>query len=211
MSWQSGYQDTACVSHTLQVSTCIFILLLVETEKYAHVTFFFNGGREVSFEGEERTLIASPKVSTYDLAPSMSSLKVAEQVAEQIGSDSFDFVMCNLAPPDMVGHTGKLQPTIEAVEFTDKALGVIFGTCLEAGVVLIITADHGNAEQMLGAGGQPHTAHTCNPVPLIVFDPRGRRGLRQEGGSLCDVAPTVLDLMGLPQPQEMTGSSLITS
>lgn len=173
------------------------------------MTFFFNGGREASFEGEERTLIASPKVSTYDLAPSMSSLKVAERVAEQVRRDSFEFVMCNLAPPDMVGHTGKLQPTIEAVEYTDKALGLIYEACLEAGVVLVITADHGNAEQMLGAEGQPHTAHTCNPVPLIVHDPRGRRELRQEGGSLCDVAPTVLELMGLPLPQEMTGSSLI--
>lgn len=156
-------------------------------------------------------MIASPKVATYDLAPSMSSLKVAETVAEQVTSASFEFVMCNLAPPDMVGHTGKLQPTIQAVESTDKALGLIYEACLEAGVVLIITADHGNAEQMLGAEGQPHTAHTCNPVPLIVFDPRGRKELKQGVGSLCDVAPTALDLMGIPQPQEMTGTSLIIS
>lgn len=184
-------------------------LSLVETEKYAHVTFFFNGGREVSFEGEERTLIASPKVATYDMTPSMSSLQVAEKVAEQVRSSSFEFVMCNLAPPDMVGHTGKLQPTIQAVEATDKAFGLIYEACSDVSVVLIITADHGNAEQMLDAKGQPHTAHTCNPVPLIVFDPRGRRELKRDGGSLCDVAPTILDLMGLPQPQEMTGTSLI--
>lgn len=181
----------------------------VETEKYAHVTFFFNGEREVSFGVEERTLIAPPKVATYDLAPSMSSVKVAEKVAEQVKSDSFEFVMCKLAPPDMVGHTGKLQPTIQAVEATDKNLGLIYEACLEANVVLIITADHGNAEQMLGAEGQPHTAHTCNPVPLIVFDPKGKQELKQGVGSLCDVAPTALALMGLPQPEEMTGTSLI--
>ena len=184
-------------------------LHVAETEKYAHVTFFFNGGRETSFEGEERTLIASPKVATYDLAPPMSSLKVAERVAEQVRRQSFEFMMCNLAPPDMVGHTGQLQPTIEAVEATDSALGLIYDACLESDVVLVITADHGNAEQMLDDEGHPHTAHTCNPVPLIVYDPRGRRELRRDGGALCDVAPTVLEVMGIAQPGEMTGSSLI--
>jgi len=190
---------------------------IAETEKYAHVTFFFNGGAEKQFSGEERFMVASPKVATYDLQPQMSAQEVADKVAEVVTSEKFEFVMCNFAPPDMVGHTGVYDAAVKAIDATDKAVGTIYEACEAAGYVLLITADHGNAEQMLNAEtGAPHTAHTTNKVPFImtgkdlefVQDEEGAKG-PEEAGALADVAPTVLALMGLPQPEEMTGRSLL--
>ncbi|KAF7321937.1 hypothetical protein MKEN_00716100 [Mycena kentingensis (nom. inval.)] len=188
---------------------------IAETEKYAHVTFFFNGGVEKQFEQEERHMIASPKVATYDLQPEMSVQAVADKVAEVVESKENDFVMCNFAPPDMVGHTGVYDAAVKAITATDAAVGTIYAACQRAGYVLLVTADHGNAEQMRNAEtGAPHTAHTCNPVPFILADKEKKFGLAEdkedeEPGALCDVAPTVLDLMGLDKPEEMTGRSLL--
>ncbi|KAF8836494.1 cofactor-independent phosphoglycerate mutase [Paxillus ammoniavirescens] len=187
---------------------------IAETEKYAHVTFFFNGGVEKQFPSEERHMIASPRVATYDLQPEMSAQGVADKVAEVVKSHKHEFVMCNFAPPDMVGHTGIYDAAVKAITATDKAVGTIFKACEEAGYVLLITADHGNAEQMVNAEtGAPHTAHTTNKVPFImtgeglefVQDEEGA----EEPGALADVAPTVLAIMGLPQPEEMSGRSLL--
>jgi len=193
---------------------------IAETEKYAHVTFFFNGGIEKQYEGEDREMIASPKVATYDLQPEMSAQGVADKVTEVVKSNKYDFVMCNFAPPDMVGHTGVFDAAVKAITATDAAVGTVYKACQEAGYVLLITADHGNAEQMLNAEtGAPHTAHTTNPVPFIIAGPKGKgddAGFvfsedkeEEEAGALCDVAPTVLEIMGLPQPEEMTGRSLL--
>ncbi|KAL0946449.1 hypothetical protein HGRIS_012672 [Hohenbuehelia grisea] len=196
---------------------------IAETEKYAHVTFFFNGGVEKQFDQEERHMIPSPKVATYDKQPKMSVQGVADKVAEVVLSKEHDFVMCNFAPPDMVGHTGIYDAAVEAITHTDAAVGTVYKACQEAGYILLITADHGNAEQMLNAEtGAPHTAHTTNPVPFIMTgDPKKFRfvedelegevkpGEEKEPGALCDVAPTILDIMGLPQPEEMTGRSLL--
>lgn len=186
---------------------------VAETEKYAHVTFFFNGGQEVQFENEERILVASPKVATYDLKPEMSALEVGEKVAETVAMGKYDFVMCNFAPPDMVGHTGVYEAAIKGVEATDQAIGVIWEACKANGVVLFVTADHGNAEKMLEkTTGQPHTAHTTAPVPFIMATPANLPKLNfieKADAALCDVAPTVLDVMGLPIPKEMTGTSLL--
>lgn len=185
------------------------LFVVVETEKYAHVTFFFNGGREEPFAQEHRVLISSPKeVATYDLAPAMASAQVAEAVKAAIECARYPFVMCNLAPPDMVGHTGRYAETVKAVQATDAAIGKIKEACQAAGYILIITADHGNAEQMLDAQGHPHTAHTCNPVPLLIANYGDAAAIRQ-GGALCDVAPTMLSAMGIPVPQEMSGTSLL--
>lgn len=139
------------------------LLIFKETEKYAHVTFFFNGGVEKQYELEHRDLIPSPKVATYDLKPEMSAMEVAEKVAEEISSGKFPFVMCNFANPDMVGHTGVFDAAVKAIETTDKAIGVIYNACKENGYILFVTSDHGNAEQMKDEKGNPHTAHTCNP------------------------------------------------
>ncbi|KAI8923757.1 metalloenzyme [Entophlyctis helioformis] len=181
---------------------------IAETEKYAHVTFFFNGGSEAQYPLEDRELVPSPKVATYDLKPEMSAIEVAEKVAEVVATQKYPFVMCNFAPPDMVGHTGVYERAIEGVQATDKGIGIIFAACEAAGYTLFITADHGNAEKMFGDNGQPHTAHTTNRVPFIMtstthkFDDAKR-------GALCDVAPTVLSVMGVPVPAEMTGQSLL--
>jgi 2,3-bisphosphoglycerate-independent phosphoglycerate mutase len=192
---------------------------IAETEKYAHVTFFFNGGVEKTFAAEERHMIPSPKVPTYDKQPEMSVQGVADKVAEVVRAKTHDFVMCNFAPPDMVGHTGVYDAAVKAISATDKAVGTVYEACQEAGYILLITADHGNAEQMLNpTTGQPHTAHTTNKVPLIMTgDPKVLRfkedekkdGEEEEEGALCDVAPTILDIMGLPQPEEMSGRSLL--
>jgi len=188
---------------------------VAETEKYAHVTFFFNGGVERQFDKEERFLIDSPKVATYDLQPEMSALKVADKVAEIVKSKEYEFVMCNFAPPDMVGHTGKYEPAVQAISQTDKAVKTVYEACKEAGYILLVTADHGNAEQMVNPEtGAPHTAHTTNPVPLIMTaDPKvysfAEDGEGTEEGALCDVAPTILALMGLEKPEDMTGRSLL--
>jgi 2,3-bisphosphoglycerate-independent phosphoglycerate mutase len=192
---------------------------IAETEKYAHVTFFFNGGVETSFTAEDRHLIPSPKVATYDKQPEMSVQGVADKVAEVVRAKEHEFVMCNFAPPDMVGHTGVYDAAVTAISATDKAVGTVYEACQEAGYILLITADHGNAEQMLNpTTGQPHTAHTTNKVPLIMTgDPKVLRfkedekkdGEEEEEGALCDVAPTILDILGLPKPDEMTGRSLL--
>jgi len=188
---------------------------VAETEKYAHVTFFFNGGSEAQFEKEERDLIASPKVATYDLKPEMSAGEVGEKVVEEIESGKFPFVMCNFAPPDMVGHTGIYEAALKAVHATDAAIGRIYEACCRNNYILLITADHGNAEKMYAEDGKsPFTAHTSNPVPFIICSKKYRFvNPKPEGktfiGALCDVAPTILEIMGLEVPSEMTGVSLL--
>jgi len=183
-------------------------LRLAETEKYAHVTFFFNGGREEPFVGEERVLVSSPKVATYDLQPEMSAPEVTAQLVKAIEGHQYDTIICNLANPDMVGHTGKYAAAVQAIEAVDQALGQITEALERAGGEMLITADHGNAEQMSDpAAGQAHTAHTHNPVPFIYI---GRAATLAESGSLCDVAPTLLHLMGLEIPAEMEGKPLVT-
>ncbi|KAG7440103.1 cofactor-independent phosphoglycerate mutase [Guyanagaster necrorhizus] len=188
---------------------------IAETEKYAHVTFFFNGGVEKQFKDEERHMIPSPKVATYDKLPKMSVHGVAEKVAEVLRKGEHEFVMCNFAPPDMVGHTGVYDAAVEAIGHTDEAVGTVYKACQEAGYILLITADHGNAEQMKNLEtGAPHTAHTTNPVPFIMTGDPDKYKFKEdkegeEEGALCDVAPTVLDLLGLEIPEEMTGRSLL--
>lgn len=183
-------------------------LRLAETEKYAHVTFFFNGGREKPFEGEDRILVPSPQVATYDLKPEMSAEEVTDHLVEAIESGKYDVIICNFANSDMVGHTGKFEAAKLAVETLDHCLGrVIKAVHLVKGEMLI-TADHGNAEQMEDLiNHQPHTAHTTNPVPLIYVGRDNAQLL--EGGALCDISPTMLKIMGLTQPDEMKGHSLI--
>ena len=183
-------------------------LRIAETEKYAHVTFFFSGGREELFDGEERLLIPSPKVATYDLQPEMSAEKVTDELIEAIESGRFDSIVCNYANGDMVGHSGKLQPAIAAVETLDHCLTRLRQVIEKTQGQMLVTADHGNVEQMVDpASAQEHTAHTSNLVPLVYLGPQ-KINLR-EGGSLCDVAPTLLNLMGLDIPEEMTGKSLV--
>lgn len=181
-------------------------LRIAETEKYAHVTFFFSGGRETPYAGEERILIPSPRVATYDLQPEMSCPELTDQLVAAIASGRFDFIVCNIANPDMVGHTGLLSAAIAAVEAVDVALGRIEAAIRAAGGALLICADHGNLEQMVDENGQPHTQHTVGPVPLVYVGP-GRPHI--ERGALRDLAPTVLGLLGLAQPAEMSGRSLL--
>ena len=184
-------------------------LRIAETEKYAHVTFFFNGGRETVFPGEERILVPSPKVKTYDLKPEMSAFEVTDKVVEAIASGRFDVVVINYANADMVGHTGRLDAARAAVEAVDSCLGRLAHAVEEAGGTLVITADHGNAEMMRDPEtGEPHTAHTLNPVPLIFINPPFAIA-RVAQGRLADVAPTLLELLGLPKPKAMTGRPLI--
>ena len=179
-----------------------------ETEKYAHVTYFFNGGVEPPYRGEERVLVPSQKVATYDLAPEMSAAGVTDVLCGAIEARAHDFVLCNYANGDMVGHTGSIPATIAAVETVDRSLERVLRSADRAGARLLVTADHGNCETMIDpATGGPHTAHTTNPVPFIVVDPDGDRPLRA-GGALCDVGPTVLRMLGLEQPTEMTGVDL---
>ena len=181
-------------------------LRIAETEKYAHVTFFFNGGEEDAFAGESRILIPSPKVATYDLQPEMSAPEVADKLVEAIEAESYDLIVVNFANTDMVGHTGVLSAAIKAVEAVDQCLGKVVVALNKVGGAMLVTADHGNAEMMKDlASGQAHTAHTLNPVPLILV---GRNELHLQPGVLADVAPTLLDLMGISKPAEMTGKSL---
>jgi 2,3-bisphosphoglycerate-independent phosphoglycerate mutase len=180
-------------------------LRIAETEKYAHVTFFFSGGREAPFAGEERILVPSPHVATYDLKPEMSCPEVTDKLVEAIASKKFDFIVCNLANADMVGHTGIESAAIKAAQAIDAALGRLVPAILAAGGEMLISADHGNLEQMLDANGIPHTQHTVGPVPLVYV---GRKA-KLHHGALRDLAPTVLALMDLPQPAEMTGRSLV--
>jgi 2,3-bisphosphoglycerate-independent phosphoglycerate mutase len=182
-----------------------------ETEKYAHVTYFFNGGREEPFPGEERQMIPSPRdVPTYDKKPEMNAAAVADAVVSAVEQARFDFILVNFANPDMVGHTGFLGAAIEAVEAVDAALGRIVAAVDAQGGALIITADHGNCELMKDpASGMPHTAHTTNPVPLLYVN-EADRGVRvRPGGRICDVAPTMLELLGIEQPAAMTGQPLL--
>jgi 2,3-bisphosphoglycerate-independent phosphoglycerate mutase len=185
-------------------------LRIAETEKYAHVTFFFNGGSDTTSPGEERVLVPSPKVATYDLKPAMSVVELADKVVAAVASRSFDVIIMNIANPDMVGHTGVMAAAIEAVHDTDVAVGRILDAVEQVDGIALITADHGNAELMFDpATGQPHTAHTTNPVPFILVDPHKRFGSLRGGGALQNVAPTILDLLGIRKPPEMTGESLL--
>ena len=181
-------------------------LRIAETEKYAHVTFFFNGGREAPFEGEDRCVIPSPKVATYDLQPEMSAYLVADECKKRIESGKYDMIILNFANCDMVGHTGIFDAAVKAVEAVDKAAGEVIDAVVAEGGAVLLTADHGNADKMYEPDGEPFTAHTTNPVPLLAIN-CGDVKLR-EGGVLADLAPTLLQLMELPQPEEMTGKSL---
>lgn len=181
-------------------------LRIAETEKYPHVTFFMSGGREEEFPGEERILIDSPKVATYDLKPEMSAYEVTDALLEQIKNDRFDAILLNFANPDMVGHSGKMEPTVKAIEAVDECLGKLVDLIHEKGGHAIITADHGNSDEVTTFEGNPMTAHTTNPVPVIVT----KEGVTlREGGILGDLAPTMLDLFNIELPAEMTGRSLI--
>jgi 2,3-bisphosphoglycerate-independent phosphoglycerate mutase len=183
-------------------------LRIAETEKYAHVTYFLNGGAEKPFDLEERVLIPSSKVATYDLEPEMQAVAIAKRAAEEIASGRFDVVVMNFANPDMVGHTGNMEATVKAVETSDVALGIVIDALAHSGGVALITADHGNAEFMADpATGQPHTAHTVNPVPLILYDPSFKGRLRDHG-TLADVAPTLLGMLEVDKPAEMSGRDL---
>jgi len=182
-------------------------LRTAETEKYPHVTYFFNGGYEPPYKGEERSLVSSQKVATYDLAPEMSAAGITDVLCAALAKKSHDFMLCNFANADMVGHTGVLPAVIKAVETVDRCLARVLATADSAGATVLITADHGNCELMIDPEtGGPHTAHTTNPVPLVAVR-AGNHPLRS-GGALCDVGPTVLGLLGLEQPPEMTGRDL---
>ena len=182
-------------------------LRIAETEKYAHVTFFFSGGREATFPGEQRTLVPSPDVATYDLQPEMSAAELTDKLIAAIDSGEFDVVICNYANGDMVGHSGVFEAAIKACETIDQCLGRIDEAIKRNNGQCLITADHGNVEQMHNPQtSQAHTAHTCEPVPLVYL---GNKDLQlSPGGTLSDIAPTLLKLMGLPQPDEMTGTPL---
>ena len=187
-------------------------LKTAETEKYAHVTYFFNGGEETPFDGEDRVLVPSPKVATYDLQPEMSALPVANVVTEAIRDGRHDFILVNFANPDMVGHTGSIQAAIEAVEVVDSCLGELIHSVTDhPDWVALVTADHGNAEKMLNDNGDIHTAHTVEPVDFIVFDPHDAAHELEGPGRLADVAPTVLHFMGISCPEQMTGKNLVTT
>jgi 2,3-bisphosphoglycerate-independent phosphoglycerate mutase len=184
-------------------------LRVAETEKYAHVTYFFNGGIEQPFPGEDRVLVPSPKVATYDLKPEMSAAGIADAVIKAVEDGTFDVIIVNFANADMVGHSGKLEPTVKAVETVDACLGRIEPVVRAKGGALLITADHGNAEMMIDpATGGPHTAHTTNPVPFIVIAENSKQFTLKPGGSLRDISPTMLGMLGIPQPKEMTGQDL---
>ncbi|MDL2235053.1 2,3-bisphosphoglycerate-independent phosphoglycerate mutase [Christensenellaceae bacterium OttesenSCG-928-L17] len=185
-------------------------LRIAETEKYAHVTFFFNGGVEAPNSGEDRCLIPSPKVATYDLKPEMSAFEVSDEAVRRIKSGLYDVMILNFANPDMVGHTGVMEAATAAIHAVDACLGRVVQAIVSAGGRCIITADHGNAEQMYDpANDTPFTAHTTNPVPCVLVDPAHMQAKLRDDGRLCDLAPTLLTLMGLPVPKEMTGKSLI--
>lgn len=184
-------------------------LRIAETQKYAHVTFFFNGGEEKVYPGEDRVLIDSPKISTFDLKPEMSAYEVCDAACERVLSDKYDVVILNYANCDMVGHTGVFDAAVKAVETVDECVGKLADATLKMNGVILITADHGNADKMYEDDGSPFTAHTTNPVPLIVAGYGNDFKLKANGGKLCDLSPTMLDIMGIEKPKEMTGESLI--
>lgn len=181
-------------------------LRIAETEKYAHVTFFFNGGVEQPYEGEDRILVKSPAVATYDLQPEMSAYEVTDKLVAAIKTGKYDMIILNYANCDMVGHTGVFEAAVKAVEAVDECVGEVVTAIREMDGVALITADHGNADKMIDTDGSPFTAHTTNLVPFCVV---GYPCELREGGRLADVAPTMLKIMGLPQPAEMTGESII--
>jgi 2,3-bisphosphoglycerate-independent phosphoglycerate mutase len=183
-------------------------LRIAETEKYAHVTFFLNGGREEQFGGEDRILVPSPKVATYDRKPEMSAYEVTEKLEAAIGSGKYDLIVCNFANPDMVGHTGVMEAAVKAVDTIDECLGRLCAALEKAGGLMLLTADHGNIEMMEDPEThEPYTAHTTLDVPIIAFG--APKGSRLDNGRLADVAPTMLDLMGIEKPGLMTGRSLL--
>ena len=179
-------------------------LRIAETEKYAHVTFFFNAGVEIPVPGEERVLIPSPKVATYDLQPKMRAYQVADEVVRAVASEKYDVIVLNYANCDMVGHTGVFEASVKAVEAMDLCIGMVYDAVIRAGGLLILTADHGNAEKMLDEKGGIHTAHTSNRVPFVICE----KGINLRDGKLADIAPTILDALGIEKPDEMTGRSL---
>ena len=183
-------------------------LRIAETQKYAHVTFFFNGGEEKQFEGEDRILIPSPDVETFDLKPEMSAYEVTDAVLKAIDEDKYDVIIMNYANCDMVGHTGVMDAAIKAVKAVDECVGKVVDALVKKGGKAIVTADHGNADKMVDEEGKPFTPHSTNPVPAIVIDPTCPKHELREGGRLCDLCPTMLKMMGMPQPKEMTGKSL---
>ena len=186
-------------------------LRTAETEKYAHVTFFFNGGRETVFQNEDRILVPSPRdVKTYDQKPEMSAREVADKLSAALSTGQYGFVLANFANPDMVGHTGIVDAAVKAVKVVDECIGKLWQVCQKMGIAMLITADHGNCEMMTDpVTGQPHTAHTLNPVPFILASPDYRGAKLRDKGILADVAPTALQVMGLPQPQEMKGLGMV--
>ena len=187
-------------------------LRIAETEKYAHVTYFFNGGKEKPNPSEDRVLIPSPKVATYDLQPEMSAYQVTDAVVERIRSGNYHLIVLNFANPDMVGHTGIFEAAVKAVETVDACVGRVVEEILAQGGAVLLIADHGNAEKMIDLDtGQPHTAHTTNPVPFVLILDDGKEHKLREGGVLADVAPTILELMGIPVPKAMTGKSLMAT
>jgi 2,3-bisphosphoglycerate-independent phosphoglycerate mutase len=205
-----AFEPTSMVRILAEVlsSNGLDMLKTAETEKYPHVTYFFNGGVEAPFPCEHRVLVPSPKVATYDLQPEMSAAGVTDALVKGISSGEHDFILCNYANADMVGHSGSIPATIKAVETVDQSLARVLKAAEAAGMRLIVTADHGNAEMLIDPEtGGPHTAHTTNPVPFVVIDWEQEQRLRP-GGALCDVAPTILSMLGLPQPAEMTGTNL---
>ncbi len=183
-------------------------LRLAETQKYAHVTFFFNGGEEKQFEGEDRILVNSPKVATFDMQPEMSAYEVADNLVEAIKSEKYDVIVVNFANPDMVGHTGIMEAAVKAIEAVDECVGKAYDALMEKNGQMFICADHGNAEKLIDTDGSPFTAHTTNPVPFILVNYDEAYTLR-EGGCLADIVPTLIEMMGMEQPKEMTGKSLL--
>ena len=183
-------------------------LRLAETQKYAHVTFFFNGGEEKQFEGEDRILVDSPKIATFDMKPEMSAYEVSDNLVDAIKSDKYDVIIVNFANPDMVGHTGIIDAAIKAIEAVDECVGRAVDALLEVDGQMFICADHGNAEKLIDEDGSPFTAHTTNEVPFIIVNYDENYGLR-EGGCLADIVPTLIEMMGMEQPAEMTGESLL--
>ena len=184
-------------------------LRIAETEKYPHVTFFFNGGRETEYVGESRILVASPKVPTYDLKPEMSAYEVTDRLLADLASEPKDVIVLNYANCDMVGHTGVFEAAVKAVEAVDDCIGRVIPKILEMGGVVLLTADHGNAEQMLASDGTPFTAHTTNRVSLLYIDDKNPDVRLREDGILSDLAPTMLDILDLEKPAEMLGKTLI--
>ena len=200
-----------CLSELISLAGCRQ-LKTAETEKYAHVTYFFNGGEETPFDGEDRILVPSPKVATYDLQPEMSAQPLAHKVIEAIRDENHDFILVNFANPDMVGHTGSIRAVMEAVEVVDSCLGQLINAVADQpGWVALVTADHGNAEKMVNNNGEVHTAHTIEPVDFIVFDPQDTIDDLEDVGRLADVAPTVLGFMGIPCPAQLTGKNLVAT